>query len=301
MTLSLPPNDEKYRCSSCALTGHKLWRDYGYADEFWCAACCRVKIVEAESKRKSDPWEQPHGPLDMMRYGFSAVAAVPTDDDYDGWRSAGAFESEHLLWWHALPTYVDQDDEIRTILAVMKDAVDDLDRSHRNCVRLTKDANWMLNRLAEPTMLVPINRFEGGYGYKRDLESVRAVCLDILTAQFEMQRHELGLYKTKSTLEWRLARKMVRVTAPVELTVWGYRTETIGKWTLTGGENQKITIEPGAKIASAGSRPRLLLEDGSEITIMEQELLGHYGQGSEYWLLDDLVDRGVARYIDGRY
>ncbi len=247
-------NYEDYRCTDCGRTGFKLWRDYGYCDELWCAICCEKKIKAAEEKHPPNPWDDPPGPLDMMRYGFSGVAAIPTDGDCDSYQSAGALKADQLLWWHALPTYPNENDEIRTVMAVLRDSREDLGREERAEAKQIQKVNSLLIQLGKMPKSFPTKVSDAGYGYKRELADVKRVLLETLKLLYDVQGRRLELYNEQSDCEWLLTRKVYMVLDPIKVTIWGTKTTVHemenGKFLrITGGENQPMELSTGTKIA----------------------------------------------------
>lgn len=257
-------NYEDYKCSTCGVTGMKLWRDYGYCDELWCATCCE-RII-AEKGCKTDPFDEPPGPLDMMRSGFSGVAAIPTDGDCDSYQSAGALKAEQLLWWHALPTFKDEDREIRTVMHVLRESRDDLGREERACQKLDQELNNMRFSLGRKMSVVePIH--EGGWGYRRELADAKRVMLETLRLLYAAQGRRMELIEEKWNLEWILSRTVVEAIDPFEVTIWGTKVETHDLENgrvlrISKGEEQPFEVKRGQRIAvSTRGHAVVLLSD----------------------------------------
>lgn len=292
-------NYEAYKCTDCGVSGFKLWRDYGYCDELWCALCCEKRI--AEKAREPDPWEDPPGPLNMMRYGFSGVAAIPVDDDLDAYQSAGAFKAEGLLWWHALPTFNDERREIETVMHTLRKASDDLGREERAERSLIQKVNGLRGQLGKLPLPFPKMLSEDGYGYRRELESARAVMLEMLGRVYAVQARRLELYQQESDLRWTLERKVVELIEPHTVTIWGTKTEThdLGNGKvlrISGGEEQPMELSPGQRIAlgRTGTAVVLLGESYRDCpTIMD------YGQDGQM-LIDELQKSGKVFFVWGQ-
>lgn len=290
----------EYRCSDCGLTGHKLWRDYGYCDELWCAVCCEKRIAEAELKHPSSPWDGPRDPLDMMVYEFSAVPAIPDDDDCDVFQSAGALKADRLLWWHSLPTYTDENREIRTIIAVLYDAYEKARVEYDGAASLTNEVNDLRRqlRLGDIKRSFRLN----GYSYERTLESVRSAMLSMLDTLYTIQRERLDLINQKWDLEWRLTRTVVQVTRQITVTIWGSDTRKVdlddGKvMYITGGVEKSRTLKAGDRIALGADRRAVVLESNDSRlcpTIMDYDQDGAM-------LVRGLLQRGDAYTVNGRY
>lgn len=287
---------KKYVCSDCGLAGHKLWRDYGYCDELWCALCCEKRIAKAEEKHPSDPWDKPHGPLDMMRYGFSGVAAIPTDEDCDVYQSAGALKAKQLLWWHSLPTYEDQGREIRTVMAVVRDTWDQLASEYKYTMQTWDKVQDLrvaseLNRKPRPD-----DPTKDGYSYRRDLNEVRALMLSMLQKLYDIQGLRLELYSEQSDLEWQKNRAVLELTGPAVITVWGSKTQEFEhdgkKWYITGGEEQPMSLTAGQRIAVSNGRGVVLTGDRWQEcpTIMD------FGQDADA-LVRSLLERNLVRVV----
>jgi hypothetical protein len=254
---------EDYKCTDCGKVGFKLWRDYGYCDELWCATCCQKKIKKAEQKHPSDPWDEPPGPLDMMRSGFSGVAAIPCDGDCDSYQSAGAYKTEGLMWWHALPTFADEPDEIRTVMHTLRKAREDLGSEHKQACNLIQKINSLRIRVGRPPMEFP-KESKAGWGYRHELAEARATMLVALRELFEMQGRRLELYEEESNLEWYLERQVYMVKRPTKVVIWGTKTETFpmedGKFLrISGGEEQDMELTPGMKFAVGRSGSAVVL------------------------------------------
>lgn len=290
----------EYKCSDCGLTGHKLWRDYGYADELWCAACCDKRIAEAELKHPSDPWDEPPGPLDKMVYGFSGVAAIPSfpeDGNFEVFQSAGAYKVPGLLWWHALPTYQDERTEIRTVMAVMRTTWTSIGVHYRSLASQIRKINGLRMRLNQPLLAVPEDPTEQGYGYSHKIESAREVMLSHLATLFELQGRSLELYKEQGNLEWRLDRLVVEITKPAAVKIWGSKTEKLGEYYVTSPEEQVRTLKPGDRIAVGRTNTAVLIVD-NEFT-KSPSILDFDQDGGR--LVKKLVGDGAAKVVDGRY
>lgn len=272
---------EKYKCTDCGVSGVKLWRDYGYCDELWCATCCERKIEEKGCK--TDPWDEPPGPLDMMRSGFSGVAAIPTDEDCDSYQSAGALKAEQLLWWHELATFPVLDREIRTVMHTLRKAREDLEQEQKAERALNEECNDLRFRTGHQLVILPEPSKTVGWGYRTELADAKRVMLDTLRHLFDAQGRRLALYEEKSNLEWILTRTVVEVVDPVKVTIWGTKTTTHelddGKFLrISGGEEQPLVLQRGQRIAvsTRGLAVALLGETFRECpTIMDFGQDGH--------------------------
>lgn len=287
-----------YKCTDCGVTGLKLWRDYGYCNELWCALCCE-KLIAAKA-RAPDPWDEPPGPLDMMRYGFSGVAAIPSDGDCDSYQSSGAYKSDGLLWWHALPTFTDENREIATVMYTLRRSREDLAMNERAEQKLVQKVNGLLLRLRRPQKPVPEITTDAGYGYRHELSDARRVMMETLRLLYDSQGNRLKLYQEENDLEWILERAVYQLTKPATVTIWGSKTETIqmenGKfWTISGGEEQLVDLTPGQKIA-VGKRGMAVVLLGDSFrecpTIMD-----HSQDGWE--LIDDLLKKRSIVTVEG--
>lgn len=288
----------KYKCSDCGLEGHKLWRDYGYADELWCAVCCDRKIAAAEKKRPSDPWDEPNGPLNKMVYGFSGVPAIPSHpDNFDIFQSSGAYKTEQLLWWQALPTYEDERTEIQTIVYTMRESWDRLRDRHLQIVGQIKKVNALRARLRLPELGIPENPTANGYGYSRTIESAREVMLSHLRKLYDAQGRSLELYREMGNLEWRLDRLVIEITKPVAVTVLGSKTEKHGEYYITGPEEQKRTLQPGERIAIGRTNSAVVITDNE--FVKSPSILDYEQDGD--MLVQKFVGGGVSKVVDGRY
>ncbi len=281
-------NYEAYKCTDCGVTGLKLWRDYGYCDELWCALCCEKRI--ADKARAPDPWDEPPGPLDMMRYGFSGVAAIPSDGDCDSYQSSGAYKGEGLLWWHALPTFKDENREIATVMYTLRQSREDLAMHERAEQKLTIKVNELRARLGKTPKPVPEITTDAGYGYRRQLDDAKRVMMETLRLLFDSQDNRLKLYQEENDLEWILERAVYQLKEPASVTIWGSKSETIpmdnGKFMrITGGQEQILALSPGQRIA-VGKRGMAVVLLGESFrdcpTIMDH--------GQDGWrLVDDLL------------
>lgn len=293
-------NYEDYKCTDCGVTGLKLWRDYGYCSELWCAMCCKVKIAKAEEARKSDPWDEPPGPLDMMRYGFSGVAAIPTDADCDAYQSSGAFKADGLLWWHALPTFADEHSEIQTVMHTIRRSREDLAREEEANHEQTKKVNSLRVRVGKLPIAVPDIKSDGGWGYRHELSDARRVMLETLKTLYTTQNRRLELYNEQADLEWLLERDVVELIQPTKVRIWGTETKTVpmenGKLLrISGGVEQSMDLEPGQRIAVSkrGLAVVLLGETFRECpTIMDHNQNGRM-------LLDELFENDKVIAVRG--
>ncbi len=288
-------NYKGYKCTDCGVTGLKLWRDYGYCDELWCALCCEKRIAAKDCKQ--DPWDEPPGPLDMMRLGFSGVAAIPTDEDCDAYQSSGAYKVPGLLWWHALPTFTDEHREIMTVMHTLREARDDYAREERANQALIKKVNSLRIQVGKFPIDLPPLKSDAGWGYRRELTDVKRVMLETLELLFDCQTKRLELYNEQSDLEWMLTRTVVEVIDPIKVRIWGTKTETFpmenGKFMrISGGEEQSLELQRGQKIAvsSRGMAVVLLGEFRECPTIMD------HGQDGNR-LLEELRNNRKVRTV----
>ncbi len=254
-------NFEKYKCSDCGLSGVKLWRDYGYCDELWCAVCCEKRIKTSEEKYPPNPWDEPPGPLNMMRMGFNGVAAIPCDDDCDSYQSAGALKADQLLAWHALPTFLDENREIKTVMHTMRDTWDQIANEWKWTNEVLKKVNVLRMKLHLIPVTPPEDPTKDGYGYEHKIEVARQVMLSHLQKLYAEQKRRMDLYEEEGNLKWRLGRKTYVARAPFTVTIWGSKTVKSDKWYITGPEKQSKDILPGMQIAVWNSRAVVLLDD----------------------------------------
>jgi hypothetical protein len=282
-------NFEKYKCSDCGLSGVKLWRDYGYCDELWCAVCCEKRIAKAEEKHPPSPWDDPPGPLNMMRYGFNGVAAIPCDDDCDLFQSSGALKSEQLLAWHALPTFVDENREIRTVMHMMREAWDDLGNEYKWTNNVLDEVNKLRKQFGRLPLPTPPDPTKDGYGWEHKIDVARAVMLSHLEKLYAEQKRRMDLYEEKSNLEWHATRRTYVAKKSFSVKIYGSETIKSGDWYITGPKEMDKEVYPGMEIAvgRTGSAVLILGETYKECP----SILDFDGDG--YELINSLRGRGL--------
>ena len=95
----------EYVCSHCDVSGVKLWRGIGSADEKWCAACGMKQAGLKNTIGDDGRYEGEFGPSDQIYSsdkGQNLLPYIPTPDG-ETWGYTSV-PTEGCIWWRNLPT-----------------------------------------------------------------------------------------------------------------------------------------------------------------------------------------------------
>jgi hypothetical protein len=112
---------DKYQCSFCGVSGVKLWRGIGTADQAWCSKCGMAQAgypdaIDYNGRHSCGEY----GPSDQIyspKQGQNLLPWVPTPDG-ETW-GYSSVPPEGCEWWRALPTRVEQVAMARSSARVM--------------------------------------------------------------------------------------------------------------------------------------------------------------------------------------
>ena len=100
----------RYKCSFCGVSGVKLWRGIGTAEEAWCAKCAMKQAgfpdsIDDEGMHVSEYSGRADGRSDQIynpEQGQSLLPWIPAPDG-ETWGYTSV-PPEGCEWWRALPT-----------------------------------------------------------------------------------------------------------------------------------------------------------------------------------------------------
>ena len=91
---------KKYVCTDCKVSGMRLFRPYGYADEILCRKCCLIREIKKGKNIFDDLFIMSNGP-----WGTSGDwrAAVPDECGDEWWSNV---PERGIKWFDSLPDTV---------------------------------------------------------------------------------------------------------------------------------------------------------------------------------------------------